>query len=66
MEWVDSYLIEMETQGCASLAHIDKSSFCISSRFNDAFDIVMSCEQQHEFLWKPCDPFSMHSITWES
>ena len=27
---------------------------------------VQYCEQQHEFLWKPCDPSSMDSSTWDS
>ena len=30
-----------------------------------SFD-VQYCEQQHEFLWQPCDPSYIYSNTWDS
>ena len=37
MHWIGKYITQMETKGCASLAHIGKSFLCVCSKFIDAY-----------------------------
>ena len=42
------YITEMETKGCARLAHIGNIFLCICSRFIDAYDIFYYVRRRYE------------------
>ena len=67
MDWMGRYITEMETKGCASLAHIGKSFLCICSKFIDAYDIALSCEKNIRNVWHPFDALgTQNSKDWMS
>ena len=45
----------MDTKGCTSLAHIDRSFICIYIMFLDAYRIIMLCEEMMINVWDPLD-----------
>ena len=54
--WIGyKYITEMETKGCARLAHIGKIFLCICSRFIDAYGMAILCEKNIRNVWQPLD-----------